>query len=135
MLVQPRAGQHFCSVLRLISQLWPGGSQRVMAGFEKRRHRRFDMTASGSQAALVQWDGPHLKQRYLDLLNLSYGGMCFRSAEHLGSGTVRHYLLDVKGIVEDVVFVKARVQWVKPTDTGEFLCGASFLESSKGWLS
>jgi hypothetical protein len=92
------------------------------------------MAASGSQAALLYWDGPRLNLRYLDLLNLSHGGMCFQSSEHLRPGTVQHYLLNVKGVFTDVVFVKARVQWVRPTEIGEFLCGATFLESSKGLL-
>ena len=110
-------------------------SKLVSTESEKRRHRRFDMTASGSQAALLSWDDGVLQRNYLELLNLSYGGMCFRSNERLDPGAEPYCLLNLQGFIDDVVFVKARVEWQTIMNTGEFLCGASFLESSKGWLS
>lgn len=127
----------FAWMLRAQPKRPPGTSKTLNEGFEKRRHRRFDMTTSGSQVALVDWDGSALKSDYRDLLNLSYGGMCVRSAERLEPGTVQQYLLNLKGLIEneDLVLVKARVEWSQPTDSGGFTHGASFIESSKGWLS
>jgi hypothetical protein len=93
------------------------------------------MTASGSQAVLVDWIGFQFQQSSLELLNLSYGGMCFRANDDVKPGAVNHYLLNIRGVLDEgMVFVKARVEWSKAAESDGYLCGASFIESSKGWL-
>jgi hypothetical protein len=93
------------------------------------------MVAHGSQAALICWEDFDLRHSSLRLLNLSYGGMAFYSAEGIALGSVHDYLLNIKSVgIDRVVFVKARLEWAKPLDVGGFLCGASLQESSIGWL-
>ncbi len=101
---------------------------------ERRRHTRFDTSTSGSKLALIGRSGLGLETRDCSLCNISYGGMCFQGSLPLRPGEVADFLLDLKEPLEDLVLVRARIEW--KSDAGKMqLFGARFLDSSKGWLA
>lgn len=102
---------------------------------ERRRHARFDTSASGSKLALIGRAGSNLEVRDCTLRNISYGGMCFHGSLPLHRGDVVDFLIDLKAPLEDLVLVRARIEWEGAAGTNGRLFGARFLDSSKGWLA
>jgi hypothetical protein len=102
---------------------------------ERRRHTRFDTSASGSRLALIGRSAPNLEVRECSLHNISYGGMCFQSSLPFHPGDVADFLIDLKAPLEDLVLVKARIEWETGAGGNSRLFGARFLDSSKGWLA
>lgn len=102
---------------------------------ERRRHTRFDTSASGSRLAVIGRSGSSLEVRECTLRNISYGGMCFHGALPFHAGDVVDFLIDLKAPLEDLVLVKARIEWEGAAGADGRLFGARFLDSSKGWLA
>ena len=102
---------------------------------ERRRHTRFDTSASGSKLALIGRSGSNLEVCECSLRNISYGGMCFHGSLPLHAGDVADFLIDLKTPLKDLVLVKARIEWEGPAGGKARLFGARFLDSSKGWLA
>jgi hypothetical protein len=102
---------------------------------ERRRHTRFDTSASGSRLALIGRSGSQMEMRECSLRNISYGGMCFQGSLQLHPGDVVDFLIDLKMPLEDLVLVRARIEWESAGGAKGRLFGARFLDSSKGWLA
>lgn len=102
---------------------------------ERRRYTRFDTASSGSKLALIARSGSDLEFQECSLHNISYGGMCFQAALPLHTGDVVDFLIDLKKPLQDLVLVKARIEWQGDAGPQGRLFGASFLDSSKGWLA
>lgn len=101
---------------------------------DRRRHRRFDATSVGGRLAVVLQGDAELAVEPCTLVNVSYGGMCFRAPLALEDGSEHRFLLDLKQPFDDMVMVRARVRWADPGESNERTFGAEFIESSKGWL-
>jgi hypothetical protein len=112
-----------------------GVSTLLGQGMERRRHTRFDTSASGSKLALIGRTGSTMEMRECSLRNISYGGMCFQGSLPLHPGDVADFLIDLKTPLEDLVLVRARIEWESGAGTKGRLFGARFLDSSKGWLA
>jgi hypothetical protein len=102
---------------------------------ERRRHIRFDTTSSRSKLVLVDRAGLRFEVHECSLLNISYGGMCFRGSVPLKTGDVADFLMDLETPLEDLVLVKAHIEWERGAGAHQRRYGARFLESSKGWLA
>jgi hypothetical protein len=102
---------------------------------ERRRYTRFNTSASRSKLVLIDRSGPRLEVRECSLLNISYGGMCFRGPVSLKAGDVADFLMDLETPLEDLVLVRARIEWEGSGAAQGRRCGARFLDSSKGWLA
>jgi hypothetical protein len=68
------------------------------------------------------------------LVNLSYGGICFRTRSALKQHGTQRLLIDVKAPFQDTARARIRIRWIRPVDSQEITVGAVFVESSKGWL-
>jgi PilZ domain len=104
-------------------------------GMERRRHTRFDTAAGGSKIALIGRSGSSLEMQECALRNISYGGMCFQGSLPLHRGDIADFLIDLKTPLDDLVLVRARIEWESPAGGKGRLFGARFLDSSKGWLA
>jgi PilZ domain len=102
---------------------------------ERRRYTRFDTSAGGSRLAVIGRSGASLEMRECSLRNISYGGMCFHGSLPLHAGDVADFLIDLKTPLEDLVLVRARIEWEGTVGPNGRLYGARFLDSSKGWLA
>jgi len=98
---------------------------------ERRRYRRYGPSEL-HWATTGTWESPHaLTGGELRVVNLSYGGICLRTRGPLSPGTsLPLWVVTPLG----TAWVRARVNWVRRLDGGEFLAGAEYLESSKGWF-
>lgn len=102
---------------------------------EKRRYIRFDTSESGSKLGLIGRSGAHLQITGCSLRNISFGGMCFHASEPLHAGDVLDFLLDLETPLQDLVLVRARIEWEGEAGANGRVFGARFLDSSKGWLA
>ncbi len=101
---------------------------------ERRRHKRFDMSSRECRLGLLLETGGGLETENCVLLNLSFGGMCFRSPQSVQEQEECQFLMDLKLPGRRLALVKARICWVQPLETQERMLGAEFLESTLGWL-
>jgi hypothetical protein len=101
---------------------------------ERRHHKRFDTVCIPGSLSVVGEGQSGLTLHDGVLINLSYGGVCFRTSLPLAKNDIVRCLLDLKDPFNELVFVKARVLWTKRDEHAESLSGAVFLESSKGWF-
>lgn len=101
---------------------------------ERRRHKRFDMTSRESRLALISNTSAGLGIENCVLLNLSYGGMCFRMSGVLQERDECQFLMDLKVPRECLALVRARICWVQAQAGQEKMLGAEFLESTLGWV-
>jgi hypothetical protein len=102
---------------------------------ERRRYIRFDTTATGSKLAMIGRSGTALQVVDCSLRNISYGGMCFHGSASLRAGDVVDFLIDLEKPLQDLVLVKARIEWEGPEDATGRVFGVRFLDSSKGWFA
>ena len=102
---------------------------------DRRHHKRFDMTSKASTLALVRETSRGLEVVNCTLVNLSFGGMCFRAPWPVREREECQFLLDLKLQARRLALVKARICWVKDNDREpeNRVSGAVFLESSLGW--
>ena len=105
-----------------------------MAVDRRRRFKRFDQADSDWSLVQIRRIGVRLEFEECLLVNLSYGGMCLQTPSKMGKGEENYFLLDIRSPLNDLAFVKVRVEWVTPTGLRQNQVGVSFLESSKGWL-
>jgi hypothetical protein len=61
--------------------------------------------------------------------------MSFEGAESGRVGEVLDFLIDLQEPLQDLVLVRVRIEWTSPNEAGARRFGASFLDSSKGWLA
>lgn len=113
-----------------ITRHWPAGE----AVTDRRRHRRFDISAVAGRVAIIGTANRTLEFGSCALLNISYGGMCAATDWPVHVCEEYHFLLELGPPLCDIALVKARVVWVEPDDNGHKRFGARFIESSKGWL-
>ena len=106
----------------------------AMEAPERRRHKRFDMTSRDCRLALVSNTSAGLGIESCVLINLSYGGMCFRTAQVLQERDECQFLMDLKVPRECLALVRARICWMGPQGGQERMLGAEFLESTLGWV-
>ena len=103
-------------------------------GTERRRHKRFDMASTGSKLARIERGSPSLTLKDYDLVNLSFGGMCFRSTEELEPEGLYDFLIDLQAPLKVLIFVRSSIRWVRPCGAQGWLIGAAVVESSRTWL-
>jgi hypothetical protein len=118
---------------------------------ERRRYKRFDVTACNCKLLLARGPGPDVPWEDCTLLNLSFGGMGLRANRPMDKGAEFEFLLDLRGVVQSreegealllalrraargSVYGRARVVWVHASDWRFSDAGTSFLESNTGWL-
>ena len=101
---------------------------------ERRRHKRFEMAATGSQLARIERGGARLALRSCELINLSFGGLCFHSTEELEPEGLYDFLVDLQAPLKALIFVRSNIRWVSRADTEGWIIGAAVVESSKVWL-
>jgi len=92
------------------------------------------MTARGGKLLLVRETEAGLEEEDCTLLNLSYGGMCFRAGRLLQEGEQCGGLVYLPPPLHGWVLVKASIRWIRPLEADCWNLGAVFLESSRGWL-
>ena len=104
-------------------------------GSERRRHKRFDLVATGSKLGRIERGGPSLTLHNCELVNLSFGGMCFRSTEELELEGEYDFLIDLRAPIKELIFVRSNIQWVYPAAVPRaWIIGAAIMESNKAWL-
>jgi hypothetical protein len=101
---------------------------------ERRRHKRFEMTGTRSKLASIDRAGGKLRLEECEFIDISAGGIGFVADTAFAEGDTHYFLIDLREPLRELVFVKVKTQWVRARDEGNWLVGASFLESSKGWL-
>jgi hypothetical protein len=102
---------------------------------ERRRYKRFDMTARDCGLRFVRQVIGNEEHEKCELLDLSFAGMRFRARRAFQEGAVHHFLLALPlsiGISESLV--EARICWTRAVEPDRHIQGAAFLESSTGWL-
>lgn len=114
----------------------PGSALAVVPSEDRRRHTRFGAdTLQGtvwlvrhSRSAAVQYEPCRL-------LNLSYGGVGFRSPVPLRKRAVCWALVELTSPFRDTALATIRVCWVRPErSSSEVVAGARFLQTNKGWV-
>jgi hypothetical protein len=68
------------------------------------------------------------------LVNLSYGGICFRTRSALKKLGTYRLLIEVKAPFQSTARTRVRIRWIRPVDSQEIIMGAVFVESNQGWL-
>ena len=112
----------------------PLGNHRP-AGTERRRHRRFRTTQSLSVLRIVASNPPSLTLTECQLVEIAFGGMRFRAREPMDVGEERSFLAHLSEPFDDLIFLKARIEWSSQPESAMQTYGASFFESSKGWFA
>ncbi len=103
-------------------------------GSERRRHKRFDLVSTGSMLGRIERGGPSLRLRDCELVNLSFGGMCFRSTEELEPEEQYDFLIDLRAPLKELIFARSSIRWVRSFDSRGWIIGAAIVESNKAWL-
>jgi hypothetical protein len=106
----------------------------MMTAPDRRRHKRFEITSRERRLALVEDSGSEEEREQCALLNVSYGGISFRASRALQEGAIHKFFIEMPLPIGFSVLVKARICWVRRSDSQGYDLGAEFLESSKGWL-
>jgi PilZ domain len=110
------------------------GASAMATAFDRRRHKRFEITSPEHRLALVTDSGSKEEREPCVLLNVSYGGMRFRASRALQEGAIHRFFIEMPLPIGFAVRVKARICWVWRFASQGYDLGAEFLESSKGWL-
>ena len=101
---------------------------------ERRRHKRFEMTGTLSKLAAIDRSGGNLRLQECKLVDISAGGIGFIAEMEVAEGDAHYFLIDLREPLHELVFVKVKAEWARAQDENSWFVGASFLESSKGWL-
>ena|SRR5881296_3951173 len=101
---------------------------------ERRRHKRFEMIGTRSRLASIERSAGELRLEECTLIDISAGGIGFLTDKEFAEGDTHYFLMDLREPLQELVFVKVRAQWVKKRNGSGLMVGATFLESSKGWL-
>jgi hypothetical protein len=100
---------------------------------DRRRHTRFDMSSAPSELWLISPGGQNARLEACRLLNLSFGGMCFTASHSLDREKVYPFRIKLTDLDPDPFSVQAEIRW-QQQDTGGWVMGAAFRESTKGWV-
>jgi len=103
-------------------------------GSERRRYKRFDMVPTGSTLARIERGGRFLTLREYTLIDLSFGGMGFRSTEELEPEEQYDFLIDLRAPLKELIFVRSNIRWVRSSESRGWIIGATIVESSRAWL-
>lgn len=103
-------------------------------GNERRRHKRFDLVSTGSKLGRIEHGGPSLTLQDCELVNLSFGGMCFGSTEELEPDGQYEFLIDLRAPLRELIFARCSIRWVRSSDSSGWIIGAAIVESNKAWL-
>src|SRR4051794_14554036 len=112
----------------------PSVDNRSSAVFtpDRRRHSRFDIiSAECTLVAMAEM----ADCEQCGLLNASYAGVRFRASRRLEQGAIREFRIELAPPIGFSVRVKARICWVRPSESDGYVVGAQFLQSSRGWLA
>ena len=101
---------------------------------ERRRHKRFEMIGTRSKLAAIDRSRGSLRLQECKLVDISAGGTGFIAETEVVEGDTHYFLIDLREPLQELVFVKVKAQWVEERDESSWMVGATFLESSKGWL-
>lgn len=99
---------------------------------ERRRHQRFNLAETGSEVSLSEPSPEDLLS--CKLVNLSQGGMCFEGPRAFREGSVKDFQILLKEVLDDLISVKARIQWCEFVETARWRHGAEFLSSDRAYL-
>jgi len=91
------------------------------------------MTARPATLTLLDQGAKRQRERYA-VMDLSYGGMRFRSRDPFGDAEEHRFLIEIEAPVRDSAVVRAQIRWGRALGPRSHDCGAVFLESTKGWL-
>ena len=72
--------------------------------------------------------------REYTLIDLSFGGMGFRSTEELEPEEQYDFLIDLRAPLKELIFVRSNIRWVRSSDSRGWIIGATIVESSRAWL-
>ena len=108
---------------------------RRSRGAERRQHRRFNMTSTLPPLAIVASGHRSQTLTKCELVDLAFGGMRFRSTESIHVGEQRSFLAVLPDPFNDLVFLKARIEWSSRLGSAVQTYGASFFESSKAYFA
>jgi hypothetical protein len=103
-------------------------------GGDRRRNKRFDVVSTGSKLARIERGGRSLTLKDCELVNLSFGGMCFRSTEELEPEGQYDFLILLRAPLQELVFVRSDIRWLHSADSSGWMIGAAIVESSRDWL-
>jgi hypothetical protein len=103
---------------------------------DRRRHTRFGTeTFHGTLWLVRHGRSATVKYEPCQLVNLSYGGVGFRSSLPLRKRAVCWALVELTAPFRDAALATLRVCWVRPVPScAEFVAGARFLQTNKGWV-
>jgi hypothetical protein len=103
---------------------------------ERRRHMRFGATTFQGTLWLVHHSRSATGEyEPCPLVNLSYGGVAFRSPRPLRKGDVCWVLVELTSPFRDAALATIRLCWVCPEpSSSEIVAGARFLRTNKGWI-
>jgi hypothetical protein len=101
---------------------------------DRRRHTRFDMSNAPSELWLVSSGGKSSELEPCQLLNLSFGGMCFSTSHSLEQQKVYPFQIRLADLDPDAFSVQAEIRWREHKDGSRWVMGAEFRESTKGWV-
>jgi hypothetical protein len=101
---------------------------------ERRRYKRFTLSAHDSRLSIIREQSGLLEHQPCALMNLGYGGMCFRSSEPVRVGEQLRFRLELLSPPLGATFLKAEIRWARRFSAEEHSAGAEFLASSRAWL-
>ena len=105
-----------------------------MNSYPPRRHKRFDMQSAGCRLARVEHGGTALRLQPCELINLSFGGICFRSSEELEPEGFYSFLLDLSEPIKELILLKSNIRWVHSCGSVGWIIGGAVIESTRSWL-
>jgi len=119
------------SLEKMFEELTGEESQTARSAEERRCQQRYRVPMWGSSLVLLLGD----VQEDCRLLNLSGGGMRFRTAAPVEEGAEFRLWLDLQEPPLGIATVTVEVRWVRQLEYGYADVGAAVLESNRDWLS
>ena len=107
---------------------------RVRVIPDARRYRRVNAGVVAGRVLMIRRGPSRLEVEECPLVNLSYGGICFRTRGALKKHGTHRLLIEIKAPFKDTARARVRIRWIRPLDSQEIIAGAVFVKSSKGWL-
>jgi hypothetical protein len=108
---------------------------RLQVIADRRHYRRFASEDLAANLLMVRERDTHRRFELCTLLNISYGGMCFRTHATLWKSGSYQFLLEIVAPFKDIVHVRARICWISAASGVDVIVGVAFVASSKGWLA
>lgn len=111
-----------------------GKPGRVRVIPDARRYRRADTHAVTARVSITRRGPSGMEVEECPLVNLSYGGICFRTRGALKKHGTHRLLIEIKAPFQGTARTRVRIRWIRPVDSQEIIAGAVFVESNMGWL-